>query len=56
MRKKKKKKIKVRKFWSKNPATQVHKDVKNDYDRSKDRLEWEKELDDDLAEEIDEFD
>ena len=53
---KKKKKIRVRQFWPKNPATQIHKDEKNEYNRSKDRLEWEKELEDLLSEEDDEFD
>ena len=57
MRRKKKKKIKVRQFWPKNPATQIHKDEKNEYNRSKDRLEWEKELEDTLSDEIaDEYD
>ena len=51
-----KKKIKVRQFWSKSPATQVHKDEKNEYNRSKDRLEWETKLDDALLDDLDYFD
>ena len=51
----KKKKVKVRQFWPKNPVTQVHKDEKNDYNRSKDKLDLEKELEDDLLED-DEYD
>ena len=54
MRKKKKKKIKVRQFWPKNPSTQIHKDEKNEYNRSKDQLGWEKELEDALYEEVEE--
>jgi len=52
--KKKKKKVKVRQFWPKNPATQVHKDLKNDYNRSKDKKAWEEDVDN-LLEEGDDF-
>lgn len=51
-----KNKVKVRRFWPKNPETQIHKDVKNDYNRAQAKNEWEKEVEDVLfGDELDDF-
>lgn len=36
---KKRKKLKIRRNWDRNPATQVHR-VDTDYNRTRDKQEW----------------